>query len=382
MRTIAAFAIGLLGLVDGPSQVTQSGHGAFEASLTPSGNGFAVAWYDTRDGHPEIYARLLDAKGRPSGPERRLTNGTDRAYEADIAAIGNEIAVAWYETGANRTSHAMLGMWTREGRRLWTRPLAASERISKNAVVRATGKEIFCAWIAENAARDFEVYAAWFDTKGNPITPAFRLGPAGQTTWNLNAAVDERGRGWVVYDARLDTRTNELFVARVDKTSSQITRVTIDDGQTSKYPDLAIGGDRAALTWYDERDGNKEVYLFVGRLDELEEGLEQRATRVTDTAGESIGAYVSWNAKRRRFGLAWSDNTEGQHEVYFEAFDQRGAPLAAAERLTRNPTDSLIPAIKPSGDGFALVWNEYVVTTREVHQAADARSEIAFATVK
>src|SRR5579862_2435439 len=172
--------------VDDPHQVTESGHGAFEPSLTPFRDGFATAWYDTRDGHPEIYARLLDKQGAPVGPERRLTTTKDRAYETDIAAVGDRLAVSWYEVGAERSSHAMLGLWTADGQRLWSRALAAPERVSKNPVVRAAKREIFCAWIAENAARDLEVYAAWFDQNGNPSTPAQRLGPAGSRTWNLN----------------------------------------------------------------------------------------------------------------------------------------------------------------------------------------------------
>lgn len=363
-------------------RVTESGRGAYEVSLTPAGDGFAVAWYDTRDGHPQIYSRLLDKQGQPAGPERRLTTGSARALEADIAAVGGNFAVAWYEVSADRSSHAMLGLWSRDGERLWVKALALPDRISKNPVVRATRNEIFCAWLAENGARDLEVYAAWFDLKGNPAIPAQRLGPAGQTTWNVNATIDDRGRAWVAFDARVNSRADEIFVARVGKATSQVTRVTADDGMPSKYPDLAVANGRVALTWFDERDGNKEVYLFVAREDELIEGLEQRATRITNSPGESIGAYVAWNAKRRRFGLAWCDNSVGQHEIYFLSVDDRGTPIEAARRLTSTSTDSLIPAIKPFGDGFALAWSEYTPAKRDTHESDDARSEIVFALVR
>ena len=65
------------------------------------------------------------------------------------------------------------------------------------------------------------------------------------------------------------------------------------------------------------RDGNEEVYLFVGPVDELRVGLKSRATRVTWTAGESIGSYLAWNG--REIGLAWCDDTDGgQHDIYFQ----------------------------------------------------------------
>src|SRR5262245_715460 len=67
--------------------------------------------------------------------------------------------------------------------------------------------------------------------------------------------------------------------------------------------------------WFDERDGNREVYLFVGSERELSGGVDNRALQVTSTPGESIGAYVAWNARRHRFGLVWCDSTEGQHDT-------------------------------------------------------------------
>ena len=97
------------------------------------------------------------------------------------------------------------------------------------------------------------------------------------------------------------------------------------------------------------------------------------------TAGASIGAYLAWN--RGRVGLAWSDDTEGESEVYFQAFDVSGAALDAAERLTNNLTASLIPAIHPRGNGFALAWNEDVVEERGDHRSG-GRSDIVFATVR
>ena len=97
--------------------------------------------------------------------------------------------------------------------------------------------------------------------------------------------------------------------------------------------------------------------------------------RVTTTPGESIGAYVAWNG--RRFGLTWSDDSEGYHEVYFQSFDLEGAAILPPQRLTHNSTASLIPAIRPWNDGFAVVWNEDVVQARGAHGSGGS-SQIVF----
>ena len=230
--------------------------------------------------------------------------------------------------------------------------------------------------------------------------PATRLIRAGATTWNLNAKIDSRGLAWVVLDAIRDTRSEELFLARFNRNGEVAVRqLTEDDGVASKYPEIALGfdgallswtdhlihwvhsgfeslgADRIAISWHDEKDGNSEVYLSVAPANELDT-IESRSLRVTETPGESIGAYLAWNGPR--LGLSWNDNTVGQQELYFQSFDVHGRPLGESQRLTYTEAESLIPAIRPRGDGFALLWNEYIPAPDGLHGSPDARSEIFF----
>lgn len=375
----SATVSGRLQSLEPPRQISNSGYGAYEVSLARIASGFAAAWYDTRDGHPAIYARLLDSHGVPAGPEIRLTGEGDTAYEADITAAGDELVVAWYGRTPNGGNAARFGMWNHDGTERWVKTLSTENRRGRNPVVRASRNQIFCAWLESDAEGNTDVWASWFNFDGVPLSPPRRVAPAGRTTWNLNATLDDGGNAWIAFDATVGTRSDELFLVRVDMTTSQVTRLTADDGFDSKYPDLAFGDGRVALTWFDERDGNEEVYLLIAPRGELRNGLERRARRVTRTRGESIGAYVAWNG--RRFGLSWCDATAGQHDVYFQSFEPGGQALHQPRRLTRNPTSSLVPAIRPAGDGFALAWNEYSPPPRGVH-ADGGRSEIVFALVR
>jgi uncharacterized iron-regulated membrane protein len=358
-------------------QVSQSGRGAYEASLAPFGGGFAAAWYDTRDGHGEIYVRLLDRDGRPVGPEKRITSGSSSAYEPDIWPLEDGFVVVWYEGASDGTTTAKLGVWNADMTARWTRSLSTVGRRGRNPVVRAAGGKTFVAWIEDDANGSPAVWGEWVNVSG-PGSRPMRLAPAGNTTWNINLAIDDRGRAWVVFDAPVPSGQNELFLSRVNGSRVDAIRLTADDGFDSRYPDLAFNGDRAALTWFDERDGNQEVYLFVAPIAALKEGLEQRAIRVTDTPGESIGAYLSWS--KGQLGLAWCDNSNGkQHELFMQLFEPDGRPLGAPVQLTRTPTWSLIPAIRPTPTGFALAWNEFEPSALGVH--ADGRSEVMFIVV-
>jgi hypothetical protein len=379
IRILAAAGIALFSVLATPAvhRISESGFGAYEASLAPMGSGFVAAWYDTRHGHGEIYARALDAEGTPLGPELRLTHGPDNAYEADVAAHGDTMVVAWYEQQTPRTYRTMAGAWSKDGVALWRRQL--SVRSGKNALVRLRGTDIFCAWLERSEDGTPVVRAQWLDRTGQPKTEAMTVAQAGRTTWALTAALDDRGIAWIVFDAEAGTRADEVFLARVDKSAASVVRLTDDDGKRSKYPDLTLHRGRAALTWQDERDGNEEVYLLVGSLASLRGPIDARGTRVTRTPGASIGAYNAWSGDS--LGVAWCDDTAGQHEIYFESFDVNGRPTTTAVRVTDNPTQSMIPAIQAAGGGFALVWNEVAPGPAGGHDPR-SRSEIVFTRMK
>jgi len=368
-----------------PRQVSHSAAGAYEAALAATDTGFIASWYDTRDGNGEIYVRTVDGEGQPRGSETRLTSNPAESYEPSIAAFtGGRVAVGWYDKAADGTLTAKVGLWTAAGMNVWTNTLPGGGR---NPVLSVDRGQIVVAWIRPAVAGDGEeVWTAYWNDAGELIGMPRRIGMAHRTTWNVNLDVDDAGIAWVVWDAVWQTRASELFLARVTRDSLppeggshadvSVTRLTSDDGHESKYPDVAIRANDAALTWFDARDGNTEVYLFAGPAGELTSQLDDRAQRVTDTRGESIGAYLAWNGPR--IGLAWCDDTVGQHEIYFQAFDRRGRAVAASRRVTDNSMSSLIPAIEPWRNGFALAWSEFVPATPGGH---GGRSEIAFVLV-
>ena len=257
-----------------PVQVSQSSAGAYEAALVTDADGLAVAWYDTRDGNAEIYLRLLDSTGHPSSPERRLTETPDASYEASLERLGDSFLAAWYEQTTVGQQTAMLGAWTRDGTRKWTHAIATG---SRNPVIRTAGHAVVAAWIQAEDDGTENVWVGSWGEDGTEQRPRTRVGPASKTTWNLN--LDLNGsEAWVAFDAATSTRSSELFVARVDPSGVRLERVTRDDGAMSEYPDVALDGQgRVALTRYDMRDGNDEIYLFVGRVSDLRGDLDDRA---------------------------------------------------------------------------------------------------------
>jgi hypothetical protein len=373
LRAAAATTLALATCAcNAPTQVSGSGFGAYEVSLATWDDGVAIGWYDTRDGNAEVYVRMLDADRNMKGAELRVTYSVAQSYEPDLAALGDDLAITWYEKAADTRESARLALFERGGKTLWQRELGARGN-TRNPVVRAFGDALFCAWIEADEIGAETLRAGWWNADGTVREPPIVLGRVSATTWNLNAAIGADGTAYVVYDAATTAAPEELFVARLANGKSEATQLTPNDGFVSKYPDLALSGDRAALAWYDERDGNREVYLAVGNVAELDGRIFSHAQRVTNTPGESIGAYLAWNGDR--LGLTWSDNTVRDFEVYFEPFNADGSSAAPARRITTTQPESLIPAIRPWRDGFQIAWSEVTFGKNGAH-SADTRSEV------
>ena len=123
--------------------------------------------------------------------------------------------------------------------------------------------------------------------------------------------------------------------------------------------------------------GNDGATCWSRDISELHSEIDDRARRVTRTAGESIGAYLAWNDER--VGLGWSDKDDTQHDIYFQEFDAAGAELGRASAVTTNATWSLVPAVRPWRSGFALAWTEDAPASEEIH---DGTCEVAFTLVE
>ncbi len=324
--------------------------GAFEPSLAVVEQGFMLAWYGYTDASAEIFMQRADERGTPLGSPLRLTVDAADSFEPDIVPIGSEVAIAWYDKDRETKQLApQLGVWSTSGELRWRTSLDSSGR---NPVVRAHGDRLFAAWIAM-AQGAHGVHARWFEQDGTPASDVLVLGEASWTTWNLNAAIDASGRAAVVFDAKVDTQSNEIFLATVADGEIDTARISADDGSASKYPDLQLGNGSAGIVWFDERDGNQEIYASIAPLEVRD--IEPHARRVTMTPGRSIGAYAAWFGDS--LGIAWCDDSSGRNQIFFTALDAEGRVLKGTEQLSESAANHWVPAIQATSAGFAVLWS-------------------------
>lgn len=342
---------------------------AYELSLATGEAGQYAAWHGGPNDGSSIYIQRVDGDGRLSGKPFRVSDGKRLAYEPDLIFGENQLITAWYEKtpDTGRLSARMAGL-DLHGRLLWTTPLTDETLQTRNPVVRRIGKDVHVAWIQQSATNRKSEATVWyrrFSQAGVPETLPRRIGRASWDTWNLNATVYGK-RFIVTYDAAETTAAHELHMIDITPDDVRHRLLSLDDGHPSLYPDLQVNeAGQAALTWFDQRDGNEEIYLIVAPFELLGTDNMPAARRITNDRSASIGAYVAWNGAI--LGLAWSDSPYGSREIFIETFDRVGHSLGPMQAISASKGQASVPSIRPSAAGFLVAWNDYTAQKGDAH---------------
>ena len=368
-------AVALLAACASDHAVNPDGSTAYEVSVATADGEAMMAWHGRSGrGFDAIHIRRLDRQGQPLGEAAAITDGQRYAYEPDLQLAGTLPILAWYEKAPNTGAlTGWLAALDDRGRPRWKHRLDAAGGWARNPVIRVRGATLYVAWIETPTNGDGEpaVWTARFKTDGQMLSVPMKAGRASRNSWNLNAAIGPDGRFRVVYDARLGNRANELQLLTIGPESAQQVQLSADDGFASLYPDLGFGaGGHAAMTWFDERDGNQEIYLAMMDLSAQAKPLVEH--RISRTEGASIGAYLAWNGAR--LALVWCETEEGRQSLYGASFDAAGQETVPPHRLARSKLNASIPSIRPFGAGFLVGWNDYEKQQNSGHGDTAAQS--------
>jgi hypothetical protein len=349
---------------------------AHELSLAVGPSGSYAAWHGGTSSSSSIHIQRLDREGRRFGEIFTPSDGERLAYEPDLILSADMLVVAWYEKD-ERTGHlsARLAALALDGTPRWTVRLKSRGDVARNPVVRRVGDRLHVAWIAHPLASDgtneASVWHQRFTLDGKADGDAREIGSANRDTWNLNAA--SAADSFIIsYDAALGTRAHELHMLLVTGDVVTHRQLSPDDGRASLYPDLQVSASgQAAVSWHDERDGNREIYLLTTPLSSLIAGGAPAAVRITQNPGASVGAYLAWQGDA--IGLAWTDEVDGRSKLFW----QRRSVDGNVVEFGKEESDAMHaspPAIRALHGAFLLAWNDYALDERD--PLADVKSSV------
>jgi len=114
---------------------------------------------------------------------------------------------------------------------------------------------------------------------------------------------------------------------------------------------IAANGNVIHTVWYDDRDGNWEIYYKRSSDGGINWGADTRLTNNT-----AISCRPSIAVSGSFVNIVWADTCNGNWEIYYKRSSDGGINWGADTRLTYNTAYSYHPCIAVSGSFVHVVW--------------------------
>jgi hypothetical protein len=314
-----------------PVRITTNTGNSLEPSVAAVGSNVYVAWSDdtpvTGSGtEPEIWLRASSNNGASFGSAIRITTNTGTSEYPSVAAVGNNVYVAWMDntpvTGSGGTYEIWLRASSNNGAS-FSSPirLTTNTGISESASVAAAGDYVYVAW------------QDWTSVSGSGSAPEI----------------------WM----RISSNNGASF--------GSATRITTNTGYSGD-PSVAAVGNYVYVAWHDSTSvpgsgSEPEIWMRISANSGASFGS---AIRITTNTGTS--EYPSIAAVGTNVYVAWEDNTQVTgsgtlSEIWLRVSSNNGGSFGSAIRITTNTGSSADSSLATSGSYVHVAWNDNTVVT-------------------
>ncbi|MFN2501735.1 MAG: exo-alpha-sialidase [Pyrinomonadaceae bacterium] len=296
------------------TRLTNNAAGSFSTSITASGSVVHVVWHDNRDGNDEIYYKRSIDEGVSWETDTRLTNNAAQSRFPSVTVSGSAVHVVWRDDrDGNREIYSKRST---DGGVSWE----TDTRLSNNAAL----SEYPSVTVSGSV-----VHVVWYDNRDGNDEIYYKRSTDGGVSWET------------------DTRLTNNAAA------SQLTSVT-------------VSGSVVHVVWVDFRDGDREIYYKRSPDAGVSWGAD---TRLTNYAGGSWTPSIA--ASGSVVHVVWWDQRDGNPEIYFKPSTDGGVSWGADTRLTNSSANSWNPSVAVSGSVVHVVWEDHRDGNSEIYYKRD-----------
>jgi hypothetical protein len=311
-----------------------------------------VVWRDHRDGNAEIYYKRSTDGGTVWEQDVRLTNNSSSSSSPSVSAYGNFVHVVWVDNrdGNNeiyykRSTNGGLN-WENDFR------LTNDGANSEYPLVDASGLNVNIVWTDERDGNR-EIYFKRSTNSGANWENDVRL------TFDVSLS---RNPFVSIYNNFVnvswwDNRDGNAEIYYKRSTNNGLTwendfRLTFENN-TSRYPVISAFASYVYVAWTDFRDGNYEIYFKYSTNNGINWSSD---TRITNNTANSDFAYLC--ASGSNVHLLWIDNRDGNDEIYYKRSTSNGVSWEPDTRLTNNTASSYGESIAVYDTVVNVVWTD------------------------
>ncbi len=223
---------------------------------------------------------------------------------------------------------------------------------SKEPVVAVSGSVLHTVW-EDKGDGNWEIYYKRSADGGYNWGPDTRLTVNSAESRYPYSAVS----GTNVHVVWLDSRNGNwslYYKLSTDAGATWTNDIQLTNAGSLRYPAVSVSGSDVHVVWYDYRDGNWEIYYKGSANGGFNWGSD---TRLTDQNGWSNDPSVS--ASGNQVHVVWSDDRDGNEEIYYKNSTDAGSNWGADTRLTNAPSNSYNPVVSVSAQVIHVVWHDY-----------------------
>jgi len=128
------------------------------------------------------------------------------------------------------------------------------------------------------------------------------------------------------------------------------TRLT-NNTANSWFPSIAVSGSVIHVVWHDDRYGDWEIYYKRSTDGGANWGADVRLTNAI-----LYSLYSSVAVSGSVVHVVWEDYRNNNYEIYYKRSEDGGSGWGADTRLTNNTNESVYPSVAVSGSVVHVVW--------------------------
>ncbi len=312
-----------------------------------------VFWYDTRDGNCEIYYKRSTNKGINWSLDIRLTYDSSFSGHPSVAVSDSNVHVIWMDSRNDLAD--IYYIHSTDNGATW------------GSEIRLTYDTLY-SWFPTMSVSGSNIHVVWLDHRDGNWEIYYKRSTDNGITWSSDTRLTSNiyysnypsvaSNGSNVHVVWFDNRDGnwEIYYKRSTDngaTWSTDTRLT-NDTCSSECPCVAVSGQYIHLLWYDKRDNQcAEIYYKRSTDEGITWGPD---TRLSYYSFGSYGPSVADSGSLVH--VAWNDFRDGNHEIYYKRSTDNGITWDPDTRLTNNSFHQYSPSVAASDSGVYVVWSD------------------------